>query len=95
MNGATWSGSSDFMEISGDSMKMHYGMVIPSNKVFVGGLFEVLQEGSNKHFTKLKVTDIEFEERLDGLKYCRIWGTVEGSDIPNYFLANNCKPFYN
>ncbi len=95
VKGATWSGSSDFMEISSDKMKMHYGTSIPSNKVFIGGLFEVLQAGNNKHLTKLKVTEIEFEERMDGLKYCRIWGSIEDSDIPSYFLANNCEPFYN
>jgi len=95
VKGATWSGSSDFMEISSNKMKMHYGTSIPSNKVFIGGLFEVLQAGTNKHLTKLKVTEIEFEERMDGLKYCRIWGSIKGSDIPSYFLANNCEPFYN
>ena len=95
VKGATWSGSSDFMEISSEKMKMHYGTSIPSNKVFIGGLFEVLQAGTNKHLTKLKVTEIEFEERMDGLKYCRIWGSIKGSDIPSYFLANNCEPFYN
>ena len=95
IDGATWSGSAEFMEISDDKRKRYYGMKIPSNKVFIGGLFEVLQAGTNQHFTKLKVTDIEFEERMDGLKYCRIWGNVEGSDIPSYFLANECKPFYN
>ena len=42
IKGATWSGSSDFMEISSDKMKMHYGTSIPSNKVFIGGLMMVI-----------------------------------------------------
>ena len=93
IKGATWEGPSDFMQITENKMKMHYGTKIPSNKVFMGGLYEVLEEGSNKSLTKLKVIEIEFEERVDGLKYCRIWGSVEGTEIPSYFLAFNCKPF--
>ena len=92
--GASWEGNSDFMVITEKMMKMHYSSYIPGNSVFIGGFYEVLQDGSNIIIDRLEVQEIEFQIRTDGTPYCRIWGNIENSTETSYLLADKCKPIY-
>ena len=92
--GAKWSGDSDFMFVDKDEMRMHYATEISGKTAFIGGLYEVLKSQTSVVIDRLEVTQIEFETREDGVKYCRLWGTVTNSIEECYLLAYDCEPIY-
>jgi len=92
--GVKWSGDSDFMFIDKDQMRMHYATEISGKTVFIGGFYEVLKSQTSVVIDRLEVTQIEFETREDGVKYCRLWGTVTNSLEECYLLAYECEPIY-
>ena len=92
--GAKWSGDSDFMFVDKDEMRMHYATEISGKTAFIGGLYEVLKSQTSFVIDRLEVTQIEFETREDGVKYCRLWGTVTNSLEECYLLAYECEPIY-
>ena len=92
--GAKWSGDSDFMFVDENEMRMHYATEISGRTAFVGGLYEVLKSRTSVVIDRLEVTQIEFETREDGVKYCRLWGTVTNSIEECYLLAYECEPIY-
>ena len=77
--GAKWAGDSDFMFVDENEMRMHYATEISGKTAFIGGLYEVLKSQTSVVIDRLEVTQIEFETREDGVKYCRLWGTVTNS----------------
>tara|TARA_Y100001970_G_scaffold41789_1_gene51913 strand:+ start:22028 stop:22399 length:372 start_codon:yes stop_codon:yes gene_type:complete len=91
--GAEWKGGGDLMLIDQKEIEMIYGVSIQGNKVFDDGLYEVIKKQTTEVITKLKVEDIEIEERSDGTIFCRIWGaTSDGNKA--YVLADNCSLLY-
>ena len=92
--GAKWSGDSDFMFVDENEMRMHYATEISGKTAFIGGLYEVLKSQTSVVIDRLEVTQIEFETREDGVKYCRLWGTVTNSTEECYLLAYDCEPIY-
>lgn len=94
LKGAQWTGASDFMFISNQNMEMHYASSIAGKKVYLGGFYEIIQSGSNQVINKIEVSELEFEQRTDGVMYCRIWGNIESSDEKGYLLADDCLPLY-
>ena len=82
--GAKWAGDSDFMFVTENKMKMHYATQVSGKIAFVGGIYEVLKSNTTEVLEKLEVTQIEFETRSDGLKYCRLWGQVSNSKEESY-----------
>ena len=82
------------MFVDKDEMRMHYATEILGKTAFVGGLYEVLKSRTSVVIDRLKVTQIEFETREDGVKYCRLWGTVTNSIEECYLLAYECEPIY-
>ena len=92
--GAYWSGASDFMFISNKKMEMHYASSIAGKKVYLDGFYEIIQSGTNQVINTIVVSELEFEQRTDGVMYCRIWGKVESSEEKGYLLADDCLPIY-
>ena len=92
--GAYWTGASDFMFISNQKMEMHYASSIAGKKVYLGGFYEIIQSGTNQVINTIVVSELEFEQRTDGVMYCRIWGKVESSEEKGYLLADGCLPIY-
>ena len=92
--GAYWTGASDFMFISNQKMEMHYATSIAGKKVYLGGFYEIIQSGTNRVINTIVVSELEFEQRTDGVMYCRIWGKVESSEEKGYLLADDCLPIY-
>ena len=92
--GAKWSGDSDFMFVDESEMRMNYATEISGKTAFIGGLYEVLKSQTSVVIDRLEVTQIEFETREDGVKYCRLWGTVTNSIEECYLLAYECEPIY-
>ena len=92
--GAKWSGDSDFMFVEENQMRMHYATEVSGKTAFIGGLYEVLKSQTSVVIDRLEVTQIDFETREDGVKYCRLWGTVTNSLEECYLLAYECEPIY-
>ena len=94
VQGAVWDGDADFMFITESKMEMFYASKIPGNSAYIGSLYEILRSETTIVIDRLEVSKIEFDERSDGLPYCRIWGKVTKSDELSYFLAEQCRPIY-
>ena len=94
VTGAYWTGASDFMFISNQKMEMHYASSIAGKKVYLNGFYEIIQSGTNEVINTIEVSELEFEQRTDGVMYCRIWGNIESSDEKGYLLADDCLPIY-
>ena len=92
--GAKWTGDSDFMFVTENEMRMHYATEISGKTAFIGSFYEVLKGGTSILIDRLEVTQIEFETRSDGVKYCRLWGQVTKSEEECYLLVYECDPIY-
>ena len=90
--GVTWIGPADFMHVTKEKMEMSYSVDVIGQKMFLGGFYEVLKKGTEKVIFNIKVTDIEFDTREDGVSFCRVWGMVDESTIESYVLAQECLP---
>ena len=92
INGAQWSGQSNFMHVTKEKMDMIYSVDITGQKVFLGGYYEIIKKNTDQVIFRLNVEELEFNSRVDGKEYCRIWGRVDNSDIQSYLYANDCLP---
>ena len=92
--GAKWTGDSDFMFVTENEMRMHYATEISGKTAFIGSFYEVLKGETSILIDRLEVTQIEFETRSDGVKYCRLWGQVTKSEEECYLLVYECYPIY-
>ena len=92
--GAKWTGDSDFMFVTESEMRMHYATEVSGKTAFIGSFYEVLKGETSILIDRLEVTQIEFETRSDGVKYCRLWGQVTKSEEECYLLAYECDPIY-
>ena len=92
--GAKWTGDSDFMFVTENEMRMHYATEVSGKTAFIGSFYEVLKGETSVLIDRLEVTQIEFETRSDGVKYCRLWGQVTKSEEECYLLVYECDPIY-
>jgi len=92
INGAQWSGQSNFMHITEEKMHMVYSVDITGQKVFLGGYYEIIKKNTDQVVFRLTVEELEFNSRIDGIEYCRIWGRVDDSDSQSYLYATDCLP---
>ena len=92
--GAKWTGDSDFMFVTENEMRMHYATEVSAKTAFIGSFYEVLKGETSILIDRLEVTQIEFETRSDGVKYCRLWGQVTKSEEECYLLVYECDPIY-
>ena len=88
--GATWVGPADFMQLTKDKMEMTYAVDVVGQKMYLNSFYEVIKKGTETVIFKIKVTDLEFGERKDGISFCRVWGTIDDSGIESYLLAQEC-----
>ena len=92
--GAKWTGDSDFKFVTENEMRMHYATEISGKTAFIGSFYEVLKGETSILIDRLEVTQIEFETRSDGVKYCRLWGQVTKSEEECYLLVYECDLIY-
>ena len=92
--GAKWTGDSDFMFVTENEMRMLYAAEVSGKTAFIGSFYEVLKGETSVLIDRLEVTQIEFETRSDGVKYCRLWGQVTKSEEECYLLVYECDPIY-
>ena len=92
--GAKWTGDSDFMFVTENEIRMHYATEKKRKTAFIGSFYEVLKGETSILIDRLEVTQIEFETRSDGVKYCRLWGQVTKSEEECYLIVYECDPIY-
>ena len=92
--GVKWSGDSDFMFVTENEMRMHYATEVSGKTAFIGSFYEVVKSETSVLIDRLEVTQIDFETRSDGVKYCRLWGQVTKSEEECYLLVYDCDPIY-
>ena len=92
--GAKWTGDSDFMFVTENEMRMHYATEVSGKTAFIGSFYEVIKSETSVLIDRLEVTQIDFETRSDGVKYCRLWGQVTKSEEECYLLVYECDPIY-
>ena len=92
--GAKWTGDSDFMFVTENEMRMNYAAKVSGKTASIGSFYEVLKSETSVLIDRLEVTQIEFETRSDGVKYCRLWGQVTKSEEECYLLVYECDPIY-
>ena len=88
--GAIWIGPADFMHVTKDKMEMTYAVDVVGQKMYLNSFYEVIKKGTETVIFKIKVKDLEFGERKDGISFCRVWGTIDDSGIESYLLAQDC-----
>jgi len=79
--GAKWTGDSDFMFVTENEMRMYYATKVSGKTAFIGSFYEVFKNETSVLIDRLEVTQVEFETRSDGVKYCRLWGQVTKSNV--------------
>jgi len=67
---------------------------VSGKTAFIGSFYEVFKNETSVLIDRLEVTQIEFETRSDGVKYCRLWGQVTKSEEECYLLVYECEPIY-
>ena len=92
--GAKWTGDSDFMFFTENEMRMYYATKVSGKTAFIGSFYEVFKNETSVLIDRLEVTQVEFETRSDGVKYCRLWGQVTKSEEECYLLVYECEPIY-
>ena len=92
--GAKWTGDSDFMFVTENEMRMHYATEVSGKTAFIGSFYEVIKSETSVLIDRLEITQIDFETRSDGVKYCRLWGQVTKSEEECYLLVYDCDPIY-
>ena len=78
------------MNVTKDKMEMTYAVDVVGQKMYLNSFYEVVKKETETVIFKIKVTDLEFGERKDGISFCRVWGTIGDSGIESYLLAQDC-----
>lgn len=90
--GAYWEGQASFMHITSESMNMMYSVDITGQKVYLDGFYEVIKKNTDTVVYRIKVKELEFGTMQDGVKFCRIWGLIDESNIQSYLYSQDCYP---
>ncbi len=71
--------------------KTSWDSSVGTKEAYLGGILEIYKLPKMDYLDRIKVTEIEFFNRVDGLQMCRIWGESSKSGTLNHLLARNCK----
>tara|TARA_X000000368_G_scaffold233782_1_gene184687 strand:+ start:10034 stop:10441 length:408 start_codon:yes stop_codon:yes gene_type:complete len=88
---ASWDSSLDYFSENLKNYEVTYFVDVGTKEAYVGGILEIYKLPNKNYLDRIKVTEIEFFTRVDGLKMCRIWGESSKSGTRNHLLARNCK----
>ena len=80
------------MHVTKESMTMTYSVDITGQKVFLEGFYEVIKKNTDKVIFRIKVEELEFGNREDGRNFCRVWGSIDNTEIQSYLFALDCLP---
>ena len=87
----SWDSSLDYFSENLENYEVTYFVDVGTKEAYVGGILEIYKLPNKNYLDRIKVTEIEFFNRVDGLQMCRIWGESSKSGTLNHLLARNCK----
>ena len=87
----SWDSSLDYFSKTLENYEVTYFVDVGTKEAYLGGILEIYKLPNMDYLDRIKVTEIEFFNRVDGLQMCRIWGESSKSGTLNHLLARNCK----
>jgi hypothetical protein len=87
----SWDSSLDYFSENQENYEVTYFVSVGTTEAYLGGILEIYKLPKMNYLDRIKVTNIEFFKRVDGLQMCRIWGESSKSGTLNHLLARNCK----
>ena len=87
----SWDSSLDYFSKTLENYEVTYFVDVGTKEAYTGGILEIYKLPNMDYLDRIKVTEIEFFKRVDGLQMCRIWGESSKSGTLNHLLARNCK----
>ena len=87
----SWNSSLDYFLEQQDTYEVTYFVDVGAKEAYVGGVLEIYKLPKMDYLDRIKVTAIEFFERIDGLQMCRIWGESSKTETMSHLLARECQ----
>ena len=87
----SWNSSFDYFSEQQGTYEVTYFVDVGAKEAYVGGVLEIYKLPKMDYLDRIKVTAIEFFERIDGLQMCRIWGESSKTETMSHLLARECQ----
>jgi hypothetical protein len=81
----------DYFSEKQENYEVTYFVDVGTKEAYVGGVLEIYKLPKMYYLDRIKVTEIEFFKRIDGLQMCRIWGKSSKTETSNHLLARECQ----
>ena len=89
-NEISWEGDSFYVNRENDEFKIDYSVTLDVTSMEIGARINIFSFPEGEIIDKFSVELIEKEVRVDGVKFCRIWGNSEKYVSMNYVVVNDC-----
>ena len=89
-NKISWEGDSFYVNRENDEYKIDYSVTLDVTSTEIGAMINIFSFPEGKIIDNFFVELIEKEVRVDGVKFCRIWGNSEIFVSMNYVVVNDC-----
>ena len=89
-NEISWEGDSFYVNRENDEYKIDYSVTLDVTSMEIGARINIFSFPEGEIIDKFSVELIEKEVRVDGVKFCRIWGNSEMYVSMNYVVVNDC-----
>ena len=89
-NKISWEGDSFYVNRENDEYKIDYSVTLDVTSAEIGAKINIFSFPEGKIIDNFFVELIEKEVRVDGVKFCRIWGNSEIFVSMNYVVVNDC-----
>ena len=89
-NEISWEGDSFYVNRENDEYKIDYSVTLDVTSTEIGTKINIFSFPEGEIIDKFSVELIEKEVRVDGVKFCRIWGNSEMYVSMNYVVVNDC-----
>lgn len=89
-NKISWEGDSFYVNRENDEYKIDYSVTLDVTSMEIGARINIFSFPEGEIIDNFYVVLIEKEVRVDGVKFCRIWGNSEIYRSMNYVVVNDC-----
>lgn len=89
-NKISWEGDSFYVNRENDEYKIDYSVTLDVTSMEIGTRINIFSFPEGEIIDNFYVVLIEKEVRVDGVKFCRIWGNSEIYRSMNYVVVNDC-----
>jgi len=89
-NEISWKGDSFYVNRENDEYKIDYSVTLDVTSMEIGARINIFSFPEGEIIDNFSVELIEKEARVDGVKFCRIWGNSKIYASMNYVVVNDC-----